>query len=62
MVATNILIAELWIEKNRAVALGIVSTAKPVGFIIAGALNNLIPEWRNAFLTGIIPFIKTISV
>jgi MFS family permease len=60
IVTTNILIAELWPEKNRAVALGIVSAAMPVGFIVAGALNNLIPEWRNAFLTGIIPLISAI--
>src|SRR3954468_9440917 len=60
ILTTNILIAELWSEKRRAVALGIVSAAMPVGFIVAGALNNLIPEWRNAFLTGIIPFITAI--
>lgn len=60
IVTTNILIAELWPEKNRAVALGIVSAAMPVGFIVAGALNNLIPEWRNAFLTGIIPLLASI--
>jgi MFS family permease len=60
IVTTNILIAEIWTEKNRAVALGIVSAAMPVGFIVAGALNNLIPEWRNAFLTGIIPLITAV--
>ncbi|MBV9963539.1 MAG: MFS transporter, partial [Parafilimonas sp.] len=60
IVTTNILIAELWPEKNRAIALGIVSAAMPVGFIVAGALNNLIPEWRNAFLTGIVPLITAI--
>ncbi len=60
IVTTNILIAEIWSDKRRAVALGIVSAAMPVGFIIAGALNNLIPEWRNAFLTGIIPLITAI--
>ncbi|HYJ64780.1 MAG TPA: MFS transporter, partial [Parafilimonas sp.] len=60
IVTTNILIAEIWSEKRRAIALGIVSAAMPVGFIIAGALNNLIPEWRNAFLSGIIPLITAI--
>ena len=60
IVTTNILIAELWPKKNRAVALGIVSAAMPVGFIVAGALNNLIPEWRNAFLTGVIPLITAV--
>jgi MFS family permease len=60
IVTTNILIAEIWSEKRRAVALGIVSAAMPVGFIVAGALNNLIPEWRTAFLTGVVPLITAI--
>jgi MFS family permease len=60
IVTTNILIVEIWSEKRRAIALGIVSAAMPVGFIVAGALNNLIPEWRNAFLTGIVPLITAV--
>jgi len=60
LVTTNILIAEMWPEKKRAIALGIVSAAMPVGFIIAGALNNLIPEWRNAFFSGVVPLIVAI--
>jgi MFS family permease len=55
LVTTNILIAELWPEKKRAVALGIVSAAMPVGFILAGAMNNLLGNWHDAFLTGIVP-------
>jgi MFS family permease len=61
IVTTNILIAEIWPEKKRAVALGIISAAMPVGFIVTGALNNLIPEWRNAFLAGIIPLATAIA-
>ncbi len=55
IVTTNILIAEVWSEKKKAIALGIVSAAMPVGFIAAGAMNNLIADWHNAFITGIIP-------
>ncbi len=55
IVTTNILVAELWPEKKKAVALGIVSAAMPVGFIVAGAMNNLLADWHNAFLTGIVP-------
>ncbi len=55
LVTTNILVAEIWPEKKRAIALGIVSAAMPVGFIVAGVLNNLIPEWKNAFISGAIP-------
>ena len=60
LVTTNILIAELWPAKKRAIALGIVSAAMPVGFIVAGVLNNIIPEWRNAFLSGIIPLVTAV--
>ncbi len=55
ILTTNILVAELWPEKKRAIALGIVSAAMPVGFIISGALNNLLSDWHIAFLTGIVP-------
>ena len=55
IVTTNILIAELWREKKRAVALGIVSAAMPVGFIAAGAMNNILTDWHMAFLTGFVP-------
>jgi len=55
ILTTNILVAELWPEKKKAVALGIVSAAMPVGFIVAGAMNNLLTTWHNAFLTGLVP-------
>ena len=29
----------------------------PVGFIAAGAMNNLLSDWHRAFLTGIIPLV-----
>src|SRR4051812_20466141 len=55
LVTINILVAELWSEKRRAVIIGIVSSAMPVGFIAAGAMNNLLHDWHQAFLTGIVP-------
>jgi MFS family permease len=55
ILTTNVLVAEHWPEKRKAVALGIVSAAMPVGFIAAGAMNNLLTDWHSAFLTGIVP-------
>lgn len=55
ILTTNILIAEIWPPKNRAVSIGIVSAAMPVGFIVAGAMNYFLPNWHNAFLTGLLP-------
>jgi MFS family permease len=60
ILTTNILVAEFWPEKKKAIALGIVSAAMPVGFIFAGAMNNLLSDWHSAFLTGIIPLVTAI--
>jgi MFS family permease len=60
ILTTNILVAELWPEKKKAVALGIVSAAMPIGFIVAGAMNNLLPNWHYAFLTGIVPLVLSV--
>lgn len=61
ILTTNILVAELWPEKKRAVALGIVSAAMPLGFIVAGAMNNILTDWHIAFLTGFIPIATAIA-
>jgi len=60
LVTTNILVAELWPAKKRAVALGIVSAAMPVGFIAAGAMNVILPDWHKACLTGIVPLVVAV--
>lgn len=60
LVTTTMLISELWNQKNKAVVLGIVSVAMPVGFFAAGALNNLIPDWRDAFLIGAVPLFLSV--
>ena len=60
LVTTTILVSELWDEKKRAVVLGIVSVAMPIGFFVAGAINNFIPDWHRAFLAGIIPLALSI--
>ena len=61
ILTTNILIAELWPRKKRAIALGIVSAAIPLGFIVAGAMNNILTAWHLAFLTGFIPIATAIA-
>ena len=55
LVTTNILMCELWPEKKRTVAVGIVSAAMPVGFIAAGAINNMFSSWQQGFLLGAVP-------
>ncbi|MES1220240.1 MAG: MFS transporter, partial [Bacteroidota bacterium] len=55
MVTTAVLVSELWDEKKKAVVLGIVSLAMPVGFFAAGVINNFTEDWRTAFWIGLIP-------
>ena len=60
LVTTTIMISESRTGKRRAVALGILSISIPVGIFSAGLLNYLLPGWREAFLTGIIPLLAGI--
>jgi MFS family permease len=55
MVVSAILVAEMWPQRSRAVALGLLGVAFPVGIVSAGALNYLLPDWRSAFLVGVLP-------
>jgi MFS family permease len=57
LVTTTIIISEAWTGKRRAVALGILSISIPVGIFSAGLINYLLPGWRQAFLTGIVPLL-----
>lgn len=57
LVTTTMLVSEAWTGKARAVALGILSISIPIGIFSAGLINNLVPQWRLAFLTGGIPLI-----
>ncbi|HVX50743.1 MAG TPA: MFS transporter [Chitinophagaceae bacterium] len=60
IVTTNILIAEIWPEKNKAVAVGIAGVGMPVGIVCSGMMNNLIADWHTAFLTGALPIVLAI--
>jgi MFS family permease len=58
LLATSaVLVSELWSKKMKAIVLGFVSLAMPVGFFAAGAINNLTEDWRTAFWVGIVPLL-----
>jgi MFS family permease len=60
LVTTTILISEIWPETKRAVALGILSIAIPIGFFVAGAINNALPAWRHSFVVGVFPLLLSL--
>ncbi|GAB3892608.1 MFS transporter [Larkinella knui] len=57
LVLTTVVVAEIWPERNRPVALGILAVAFPVGILLSGLVNYFLPDWRQAFWIGGIPLV-----
>ncbi|MBL7725931.1 MAG: MFS transporter [Chitinophagaceae bacterium] len=63
LVSTTTIMMEEWPAKSRAISIGILSIAMPVGIFSAGAIDFFVSSWRQAFLVGVIPVsIAIISV
>ena len=60
LVTTLILISEVWPTRSKAVFIGILSIAFPVGIFSAGLINYMIPSWRQGFWIGSIPLLMAI--
>lgn len=52
LVVSVVVISEVWEEKTRAIALGILSVAYPVGVITSGIVTSNVEHWRTAFGLG----------
>ncbi len=52
LVVSAVLVSENWEPRSRAVALGILSVAYPVGIIASGTVTTNVTEWRTAFWLG----------
>ncbi len=57
LLSSAVMIAETWPERNRGVALGILSATIPVGIFVAGFIVRSIPNWRSAFWVGFLPLL-----
>jgi len=55
LVTTNLIMIEEWPKKTRAIFVGILSIAIPVGIFSAGVIDYFVSSWRQAFLVGILP-------
>lgn len=60
LVTTTVMVAELWPEKKKAIVLGMVSLAMPVGFFAAGAISSFMEDWRGAFWVGVAPVVLAV--
>jgi len=55
LVTSITLVSEVWPAKSKAVIIGILSIAFPVGIFSAGVINLIVSSWRSGFLVGAIP-------
>jgi MFS family permease len=62
LVVSAVIISEVWPGRTRAVALGILSVAYPVGIIASGALTAAVGDWRTAFVAGALPVLLSLPV
>lgn len=52
LVVSAVMVSESWEPLTRAVALGVLSVAYPVGIIASGVITSNVSDWRTAFLLG----------
>ena len=55
LVTTTTLMIEEWPQKTRAIFIGFLSIAIPVGIFSAGVIDYFVSSWRQGFLIGIFP-------
>lgn len=55
LVVSAVLVAEVWPDRTRAVALGVLAVGFPIGIMSAGIVNYLVADWRTAFLLSAVP-------
>jgi MFS family permease len=60
LVSTTTIMMEEWPKKSRAIFLGILSIAIPIGIFSAGVIDYFVSSWREAFLVGILPVVLAV--
>lgn len=52
LVLSAVIISEIWPPRTKAIALGLLSVAYPVGIILSGLITSNVSNWRTAFFIG----------
>lgn len=62
LVVSAVIISESWEVRTRAVALGVLSVAYPVGIIASGVITSTVQDWRFAFVIGAFALLLALPV
>ena len=60
LVSISTFLAEVWPNRSRAIAIGMLITSYQAGVFIAGSINTLFHDWRTAFWLGALPALLVI--
>ncbi|RMF32676.1 MAG: MFS transporter [Chlorobiota bacterium] len=60
LVSITTFLAEVWPERSRAIAIGILITSYQAGVLVAGTIVKFIPFWRTVFFIGALPAVLTV--
>lgn len=60
LVNTTTIMMEEWPKKSRAIFVGILSIAIPVGIFSAGVIDYFVSSWRQAFYVGLAPLLLSV--
>lgn len=60
LVSITTFLSEVWVERSRAIAIGILITSYQAGVLIAGLITREVEYWRIVFYIGAVPALLTI--
>ncbi|MEW6364766.1 MAG: MFS transporter [Acidobacteriota bacterium] len=55
-------LSEVWPERTRAVAVGMLITSYQAGVFVAGSINYIFPYWRHVFFVGAVPAVLVVLI
>jgi MFS family permease len=55
LVSSFTYMSEVWPQRSKAIFIGILSIAIPVGIFSAGLINYIVADWRQGFYIGFVP-------
>lgn len=60
LVSITTFLAEVWPERSRSIAIGVLITSYQAGVLVAGTIVKFVPFWRTVFFIGALPAVLTV--
>lgn len=60
LVSITTFLSEVWVERSRAFAIGVLLTSYQAGVLVAGLVTRNVDHWRTVFFIGALPALLTI--